>query len=804
MDKKKSVKVANKTTNKTTNKTAAKTNSAPKTIGKTKKPKPQIEEFTLPIKKRKILKKKPPKIQTIFGYRTGQKVQMTEKGKPIIPFKRKIANIIKGRKYDKDGVEVQETLKSRLMKFAKKRGKKTVKKQFKKQIKNWWGSLQGVSKVAVISIGGVGITAAVAVPTVLANTIWKADKYNVSVDQSFKNKVTIAKQDKTDDKGNLLFLVSVSDKNYVIEDIQTVTKGKYTLKRDDTKVEFESKIHEYTFKLNSDEALGGILTIDKNAVGTNKGDIVVTPSIKNIGSVKSVSIKTEATKKAFSVFETFSSNGLALKATYSSGLSREITTGYTTNFDGHSFTSDEIGDVTVIVTYQGCTAEYQCQVSDYAFDETTYHDLTTHLIYKKIKGCNKCVVSYSKDKGDLPDELCISGSIEVSATDSWDIIGIEADAFKDLNENQRNIKLTIQDQNLQFINAGAFNNNKIDSITIETGDLWKIDDGTNVYCSISTTNDPETETPVSAEEIAKLFRGNEYLADKRISNTGEFSPVYSGMIPIQIHLFTKYVSPSSVHFKYPNRILMINVDDKGPSAPLSRLYPVSSIGVSDSPTFNGCKEISISETVNEIQGSPFKGAGQNIQKIHLCTTSNWVEHYYDEEEEPKSEPVEEGKLSNPESAAIFMKNLQANRDLCINTYDDEVTGVIKYKDCDDSTTYKSIYHDPTDTTNSIKELYINPSYRQEALITTIGLDLESNYGAFENMTNLRTVLIPKTIKSIKTKAFKNCSSLKQIYYFGTIDEWKSVSRDNGWHEGIPATTTKVICFDGTADLDAAA
>ena len=51
---------------------------------------------------------------------------------------------------------------------------------------------------------------------------------------------------------------------------------------------------------------------------------------------------------------------------------------------------------------------------------------------------------------------------------------------------------------------------------------------------------------------------------------------------------------------------------------------------------------------------------------------------------------------------------------------------------------------------------------------------------FRSSHNLTAVYISKTITSIGSKAFAGCSSLKDIYYSGTMSEWDSMTKAEDW------------------------
>lgn len=69
------------------------------------------------------------------------------------------------------------------------------------------------------------------------------------------------------------------------------------------------------------------------------------------GDLDSISIQTEAETKTFTVGDTFSSAGLAITAKDTSGTEKIVNEGFTTDLDGHVFTSEDVGTKAVTVSY---------------------------------------------------------------------------------------------------------------------------------------------------------------------------------------------------------------------------------------------------------------------------------------------------------------------------------------------------------------------------------------------------------------------------------------------------------------------
>lgn len=68
--------------------------------------------------------------------------------------------------------------------------------------------------------------------------------------------------------------------------------------------------------------------------------------------------------------------------------------------------------------------------------------------------------------------------------------------------------------------------------------------------------------------------------------------------------------------------------------------------------------------------------------------------------------------------------------------------------------------------------------------------------AFSN-SDLESITIPNTIKAIHKYAFAKCSDLSDIYYDGTMKQWKAIKKESKWltHQLTDKMLT-VHCIDG--------
>ena len=82
----------------------------------------------------------------------------------------------------------------------------------------------------------------------------------------------------------------------------------------------------------------------------------------------SISVANPANKLQFAIGDTFSAEGLVLKANGTNYSRVYISTNYVTSLDGHTFTADDVGPQAVIVEFGGKMMYYLIEVSDHIHD----------------------------------------------------------------------------------------------------------------------------------------------------------------------------------------------------------------------------------------------------------------------------------------------------------------------------------------------------------------------------------------------------------------------------------------------------
>lgn len=80
-------------------------------------------------------------------------------------------------------------------------------------------------------------------------------------------------------------------------------------------------------------------------------------------------------------------------------------------------------------------------------------------------------------------------------------------------------------------------------------------------------------------------------------------------------------------------------------------------------------------------------------------------------------------------------------------------------------------------------------------ITTLG----EQYAVINHCSSFESVTIGKSVKTIAGRIFYDCENLEKIVYEGTVEEWNSITKVDGWIKNCPLVT-EVICSDGKVNV----
>ena len=64
---------------------------------------------------------------------------------------------------------------------------------------------------------------------------------------------------------------------------------------------------------------------------------------------------------------------------------------------------------------------------------------------------------------------------------------------------------------------------------------------------------------------------------------------------------------------------------------------------------------------------------------------------------------------------------------------------------------------------------------------------------------LENITIPNSVKSIGEFALFACEKLETINFEGTIEQWKSIAKEDGWN--FETGDYEIICTDGTLEKE---
>lgn len=95
--------------------------------------------------------------------------------------------------------------------------------------------------------------------------------------------------------------------------------------------------------------------------------------------------------------------------------------------------------------------------------------------------------------------------------------------------------------------------------------------------------------------------------------------------------------------------------------------------------------------------------------------------------------------------------------------------------------------------NAMVKIRYNTS---NAILPDTVITISSN--ASSDNATIASLVIPTSVTTIGKYAFARSSSLSNITFKGTIEEWAAITKEENWNSNIPATV--VHCSDGDVTL----
>ena len=102
-----------------------------------------------------------------------------------------------------------------------------------------------------------------------------------------------------------------------------------------------------------------------------------------------------------------------------------------------------------------------------------------------------------------------------------------------------------------------------------------------------------------------------------------------------------------------------------------------------------------------------------------------------------------------------------------------------------------------ETVKEIKSIAFNACQSLTSVIISDNVTVIGD-SAFLSCFHLESVTIGKGVTSIGKWAFYDCNSLKNITFEGTVEEWNALEKGDSWNDYVPAE--KVICSNGEVEI----
>ena len=257
---------------------------------------------------------------------------------------------------------------------------------------------------------------------------------------------------------------------------------------------------------------------NSNNIQVTKIEINYTAA-SNFGTLHHVKVGTPASKLTYVVGETFSSSGLVLTGydaeDEASANTQTYSSGYTTNYDGHVFTAQDIGEQTVTVTYSGKTVTYIINVE---IAPDFVHSYASNPMFNRTSANTSATSTFTPTSG--PEYITLGGykwssGEALSLANSANMYFGNNDYYK-LNDVNKNINKIV-------INTNA----DVSAVVQMTEGPIALSDDTTVVPTLS--NDNKTLTYV--------FSGNYPFFKFKTTTSG----TYVNMTSVKVYLGTDAV-----------------------------------------------------------------------------------------------------------------------------------------------------------------------------------------------------------------------------------------------------------------------
>lgn len=221
-----------------------------------------------------------------------------------------------------------------------------------------------------------------------------------------------------------------------------------------------------------------IVVVFSGSTGLKPGSIsyVLTDTVNEFGTLDKIEVKVGSTHETiFKVGQTFSSTRLVIVATDTTDFTKEFTSGFTTNFDGHEFVAGDVAngvEVTVSLTLGSITKTTKYTID--IINPPTYSAATDLFEGMKVilMASNKSAVGdYATNQYNVVTDMTVSD--EGIVTDSTNALEFTVRIFGDA------FGLQYRDKYLSYSGSG---NEAHQSNVLNANASWKLDGTGILWC----------------------------------------------------------------------------------------------------------------------------------------------------------------------------------------------------------------------------------------------------------------------------------------------------------------------------------